>query len=106
MPIATLLTFNRLKQLTTDEAVVVAAIRDSDKLTVPFVNIHDMQFNEDFTKVKSNIDFQNPENAVALRTVHLRGFPVASTLDDLLEGLKPYGNSREYNLVDYCSSLH
>ena len=42
MPIATLLTFNRLKQLTTDEAVVVAAIRDSDKLTVPFVNIHDM----------------------------------------------------------------
>ena len=56
--------------------------------------------------MKSNIDFQNPENAVALRTVHLRGFPVASTLDDLLEGLKPYGNSREYNLVDYCSSLH
>lgn len=34
MPIATLLTFNRLKQLTTEESVVVAAIRDSDKLTV------------------------------------------------------------------------
>ena len=42
MPIATLLTFNRLKQLTTDEAVVVTAIRDSDKLTVPLVIAHEL----------------------------------------------------------------
>ena len=43
--------------------------------------------------MKSNIDFQKPENNVSLRTVHLRGFPTSATLDDLLEGLKPYGNS-------------
>ena len=49
--------------------------------------------NEDCTKVKSNIDFRKPENNVSLRTVHMRGFPTSATLDDLLDGLKPYGNS-------------
>ena len=34
MPIETLLTFNRLKQLTTDMKVVVDAIKESDKLAV------------------------------------------------------------------------
>ena len=34
MPIETLLTFNRLKQLTTDIQVVVDAIKESDKLAV------------------------------------------------------------------------
>ena len=43
--------------------------------------------------MKSNIDFRKPENDVSLRTVHMRGFPTSATLDDLLEGLKPYGNS-------------
>ncbi|KAK8795125.1 hypothetical protein WA588_003974 [Blastocystis sp. NMH] len=84
MPIETLLTFNRLKQLSNDIKVVTEAIKTSDKLL----------FNEDFTKVKSNIDFQKPENDVAQRTVHLRGFPTSATLDDLLEGLKPYGSIR------------
>lgn len=32
---------------------------------------------------------------MAQRTVHLRGFPTSATLDDLLEGLKPYGSSRQ-----------
>ena len=40
MPIETLLTFNRLKQLTTDMKVVVDAIKESDKLAVP-VRVHD-----------------------------------------------------------------
>lgn len=43
--------------------------------------------------MKSNIDFRKPENNVSLRTVHMRGFPTSATLDDLLDGLKPYGNS-------------
>ena len=34
MPIETLMTFNRLKQLTTDANVVIDAIKSSDKLTV------------------------------------------------------------------------
>lgn len=37
MTIETLMTFNRLKQLTTDPKVVVDAIKDSDKLAVCFV---------------------------------------------------------------------
>lgn len=37
MTIETLMTFNRLKQLTTDPKVVVDAIKDSDKLAVWFV---------------------------------------------------------------------
>ena len=32
---------------------------------------------------------------MAQRTVHLRGFLTSATLDDLLEGLKPYGSSRQ-----------
>lgn len=43
--------------------------------------------------MKSNIDFRKPENNVSERTVHMRGFPTSATLDDLLEGLKPFGNS-------------
>ena len=53
----------------------------------------DTQFNSDFTKVKSNIDLKIPENNVSLRTVHMRGFPTSATLDDLIDGLKSYGNS-------------
>ena len=49
--------------------------------------------------MKSNIDFRKPENNVALRTVHMRGFPTSATLDDLLEGLKPYGNSYQWEIV-------
>ncbi|KAK8827014.1 hypothetical protein WA577_007515 [Blastocystis sp. JDR] len=94
MPIETLLTFNRLKQLTTDMKVVVDAIKESDKLA----------FNDDFTKVKSNIDFRKPENNVALRTVHMRGFPTSATLDDLLEGLKPYGNIRFIEMRRFISN--
>ena len=37
MTIETLMTFNRLKQLTTDPKVVVDAIKDSDKLAVCFI---------------------------------------------------------------------
>lgn len=37
MTIETLMTFNRLKQLTTDPKVVVDAIKSSDKLAVCFV---------------------------------------------------------------------
>ena len=66
MPIETLLTFNRLKQLSNDIKVVTEAIKTSDKLLVALE-----------------------------RTVHLRGFPTSATLDDLLEGLKPYGSSRQ-----------
>lgn len=49
--------------------------------------------------MKSNIDFRKLENNVALRTVHMRGFPTSATLDDLLEGLKPYGNSYQWEVV-------
>ena len=43
--------------------------------------------------MKGNIDLRKPENNVSLRTVHVRGFPTSVTLDDLIDGLKPYGNS-------------
>ena len=92
MTIETLMTFNRLKHLSTDPKVVVDAIKTSDKLAVTDLSANYFQFNSDFTKVKSNIDFRKPENDVSLRTVHMRGFPTSATLDDLLEGLKPYGD--------------
>lgn len=93
MPIDSLMTFNRLKQLSTDMKVVVDAIKTSDQLTVNVIVVVNGQFNEDFTKVKGNIDLRKPENNVSLRTVHVRGFPTSATLDDLIDGLKPYGNS-------------
>ena len=40
MPIETLLTFNRLKQLTTDMKVVVDTIKESDKLAVGLLRTH------------------------------------------------------------------
>lgn len=40
MSIETLLTFNRLKQLTTDMKVVVDAIKESDKLAVGLLRTH------------------------------------------------------------------
>lgn len=49
--------------------------------------------------MKSNIDLRKPENNVALRTVHIRGFPTSATLDDLIDGLKTYGNSIFYHCL-------
>ena len=93
MPIETLMTFKRLQQLSSDMNVVVEAMKTSNQLIVHLIFAFYFQFNEDFTKVKSNIDLRKPENNVSLRTVHIRGFPTSATLDDLIDGLKPYGNS-------------
>uniref|UniRef100_A0A914ZC05 Uncharacterized protein n=1 Tax=Panagrolaimus superbus TaxID=310955 RepID=A0A914ZC05_9BILA len=87
VPLDVLLTFNRLKQLTTDKVAIVAAIKDSEVVDV----------SEDGEKVRRNPAVPIPENSlefwqeVKTRTVYVKGFPPETTLDDIMEYLKPHG---------------
>jgi lupus La protein len=87
IPLDVLLTFNRLKQLTTDKAAIVAAVKDSELVDV----------SEDSEKVRRNPAVPIPENSlefwqeVKTRTVYIKGFPPETTLDDIMEFLKPHG---------------
>jgi lupus La protein len=87
VPFDVLLTFNRLKQLTSDKALIAAAVKDSEVVDV----------SEDGEKVRRNPDVPIPENSlefwqeVKTRTVYIKGFPPETTLDDVMEFLKPHG---------------
>ncbi|XP_064466052.1 la protein homolog [Ornithodoros turicata] len=86
----TLLTFNRLKALTTEPSVVVEALKkSSNKL---------LEISEDESKVRRSVDRplpeSNQENQQKLDevTVYVKGFPNTTTIDDLLEFFGKYGN--------------
>uniref|UniRef100_A0AC34FY77 La protein n=1 Tax=Panagrolaimus sp. ES5 TaxID=591445 RepID=A0AC34FY77_9BILA len=87
VPLDVLLTFNRLKQLSTDKSVIAASVKDSEVVDV----------SEDGEKVRRNPAVPIPENSlefwqeVKTRTVYVKGFPPETTLDDIMEYLKPHG---------------
>uniref|UniRef100_A0AC34QPQ7 La protein n=1 Tax=Panagrolaimus sp. JU765 TaxID=591449 RepID=A0AC34QPQ7_9BILA len=87
VPLDVLLTFNRLKQLTTDKKVIAEALKTSDVVDV----------SEDGEKVRRNPDVPIPENTlefwneIKTRTVYVKGFEPDTKLDDILSYLKPYG---------------
>jgi lupus La protein len=64
VPIATLLTFNKLKSLTTDASVVAEAVKDSDSVIL----------SSDNAKVKRSEPLPDLDTS-SLRTLYVKGFP-------------------------------
>jgi lupus La protein len=64
VPISILLTFNKLKSLTTDEAVVAAAVKDSTEVIL----------SEDETRIRRKDSLPSDDNSKG-RTLYAKGFP-------------------------------
>uniref|UniRef100_A0A914P2H5 Uncharacterized protein n=1 Tax=Panagrolaimus davidi TaxID=227884 RepID=A0A914P2H5_9BILA len=79
VPLDVLLTFNRLKQITTDKAAIIAAVESSELVDV----------SEDSEKVRRNPAVPIPENSCEFWQE--KGFPPKTTLDDIMEFLRPRG---------------
>ncbi|XP_063067861.1 lupus La protein [Engraulis encrasicolus] len=77
----TMLKFNRLKTLTTEEAVIVAALKKSKTGL--------LEISEDKTKIRRNPDKPLPEmndeykDVLKHKSVYVKGFPLDATLDDV-----------------------
>lgn len=87
VPIETLLTFNRLKSLTTEVGVVAEAVNKSDL----------MEVSQDGKKVRRSLEKPLPESngdrqqKLDELTVYTKGFPETTTMDDLLQFFSQYG---------------
>lgn len=85
----TLLTFNRLKQMSEDPKVIIAALRKADSGL--------LEISEDETKLRRSTDkplkdlTEEEQKALNLRTVHFKGFPLDATLDDVRDFASQYG---------------
>ncbi|OQR80113.1 lupus La protein-like [Tropilaelaps mercedesae] len=83
----TLLTFNRLKSLTTDKDVISNALKASDHGIV--------EVSEDNLKIRRNPSKPLPESfkqAFIDRTVYVKGFPKDTSLDQLIDFFRPHGS--------------
>lgn len=83
VPIATLLTFNKLKQLTTDAKVVAEALKDSETIVV----------SEDNLKLKRVEPLPEVDDS-SLRTLYVKGYPRDEsevTIDTIREQFSVYG---------------
>uniref|UniRef100_A0A8C6Q528 Small RNA binding exonuclease protection factor La n=1 Tax=Nothobranchius furzeri TaxID=105023 RepID=A0A8C6Q528_NOTFU len=86
----TMLKFNRLKSLTTDSSVIVAALQKSKTGL--------LEISEDKTKIRRSSDKPLPEltdeykDALKHRSVYIKGFPLDTTLDEIQEWLSGKGN--------------
>lgn len=85
--IEVLLTFNRLKSLTTDPKVIAESIKKSDSDVV--------EVSPDESKIKrihpvSDLTEEQLKD-LHLRTVHLKGFPTDATLDAIKAFASQYG---------------
>jgi len=87
----TLLTFQRLKSITTDKDVIVKALRKSSAQL--------LEINEEEFKIRRSVDRPLPENNEEFklqkeaRTVYAKGFPADSTLDELIEFFESHGGA-------------
>lgn len=80
-----LLTFNRLKSLTTDKDIISKAVRSSENGLV--------EVSEDNLRVRRNPDKPLPESfkeQFIEKTVYVKGFPKETTLDELIEFFKTF----------------
>lgn len=82
VPIATLLTFNRLKALSSNEQLIAAAVKKSGSSIV--------QLNDEGTGIRRHPDKPLPDifspdlrKFIKSKTVYVKGFPLDSTLDNL-----------------------
>ena len=82
-----MLKFNRLKQLTKDIHQISNALQDS-----PLI-----QVSGDMKKIRRSPEILLPEDwleycqEIKTRTVYVKGFPVDTKLDEILEFVKPHG---------------
>ncbi|TRY81766.1 hypothetical protein DNTS_007927 [Danionella cerebrum] len=87
--VATMLKFNRLKNLTSDAAVVVESLQKSKAGL--------LEISDDKTKIRRNPNKPLPENneeykdAVKHKSIYMKGFPINTTLDDIKEFLADKG---------------
>jgi len=87
VPISTLLTFNRLRSVTTDPNEIATSLRTSSLLDV----------SEDNTKIKRKQEAPLPDDTLEYwqelrkRTVFMEGFPEITTLDEVEDFVKKYG---------------
>ncbi|XP_062972483.1 lupus La protein isoform X1 [Elgaria multicarinata webbii] len=85
----TIIKFNRLNRLTKDFDVIVGALRKSKSEL--------MEVSEDKTKIRRSPNKPLPEvteqykNAVKIRSVYIKGFPLDASLDDIKEWLDSKG---------------
>uniref|UniRef100_H3C5U9 Small RNA binding exonuclease protection factor La n=1 Tax=Tetraodon nigroviridis TaxID=99883 RepID=H3C5U9_TETNG len=86
----TMLKFNRLKTLTTESSVIVAALQKSKTGL--------LEISEDKTKIRRSPDKPLPEmndeykDALKHKSVYIKGFPLETTLDEIQEWLSGKGN--------------
>jgi hypothetical protein len=88
--IATLMTFNRMKSLTEDPAVVLKALR------TPHPDLTDsIEISEDESKVRRKVPFVDltDEQVAELnnRTIHFKGISLDATLDEVRAFCSQYG---------------
>lgn len=85
----TMLKFNRLKSLTTDSSVVIAALQKSKTGL--------LEISEDMTKIRRSLNKPLPElndeykDTLKHKSVYIKGFPLETTLDEILEWLNGKG---------------
>ena len=80
-----LLTFNRLKNLTTDKDVISKAVKSSESGLI--------EVSVDNSKIRRHPDKPLPEafkQQFIDKTVYVKGFPKDTTLDELIEFFKPF----------------
>lgn len=90
VPIATLLTFNRMKALTSDPDVVVKALR------TPHPDLQQsMEVSEDEKKIRRKVPYvELTEEQVAemsIRTIHFKGITQDATLEEIRTFCSQYG---------------
>jgi lupus La protein len=91
VPLSTLLTFNRLKSLTTDESVVAEALRLSKEL---------LEVHQDGTRVRRKTQIQ-PRPQQVLRTIYVEGIPKSNNaMDEVQKRFAQFGN------VEYVKILN
>ncbi len=95
----TLLTFNRLKSLSDDKNVVVNALKKSTNGLI--------EISECGNKIRRRTERPVPEftdeykTALNERTVHVKGFPPDTQLDDVMNFCKQFGTIENIEMRKY-----
>ncbi|XP_013115271.2 la protein homolog [Stomoxys calcitrans] len=99
VPISVLLTFKRLASLSTDAAVIAEACAKSDEGLV--------EVSEDKSKIRRHPERPMPEHNeerrkdISSRTAYAKGFPLDSTMDELLEYFAGFEKVVHINMRKY-----
>lgn len=84
IPISTLLTFPRLRNLSDDKALIMESVRGSEVVKLD-------EENERLGKMNDLPEEGEGTNDQAERTIYVKGFPKDATLDELLDYFDQFG---------------